>query len=231
MISEIEYYVSGYNKLNVGASIDDMVDGWLNITWWGIPFDDMINKEVEGYEIYKSKNGVDVLNYDVTKGLPFEDNSINYIYSSHFIEHLTFEESIEFFKECKRILRKDGIIRIICPDLEKWINSYIKNDQQFFDKYKQQITIDSPDNYLYYLLDRITTKGQIMCSNFYNWDHKWMWDFESMELVLKDIGFNEIQKSSSLVSDIPEVESVEAPSIELFGKRILESLYVEAVKL
>jgi predicted SAM-dependent methyltransferase len=223
--------ISGYNKLNVGASIDDMVDGWLNITWWGIPFDDMINKEVEGYEIYKSKNGVDVLNYDVTKGLPFEDNSINYIYSSHFIEHLTFEESIEFFKECKRILRKDGIIRIICPDLEKWINSYIKNDQQFFDKYKQQITIDSPDNYLYYLLDRITTKGQIMCSNFYNWDHKWMWDFESMELVLKDIGFNEIQKSSSLVSDIPEVESVEAPSIELFGKRILESLYVEAVKL
>ena len=222
--------ISGYNKLNVGASIDDMVDGWLNITWWGIPFDDMINKEVEGYEIYKSKNGVDVLNYDVTKGLPFEDNSINYIYSSHFIEHLTFEESIEFFKECKRILRKDGIIRIICPDLEKWINSYIKNDQQFFDKYKQQITIDSPDNYLYYLLDRITTKGQIMCSNFYNWDHKWMWDFESMELVLKDIGFNEIQKSSSLVSDIPEVESVEAPSIELFGKRILESLYVESVK-
>ena len=222
--------ISGYNKLNVGASPDDMIPDWLNISMWGGVFNDMVDKQVEGYEVYEYKNGSDVLNYDVTKGLPFEDNSIDYIYSSHFIEHLSFGDAIEFFKECKRVLKRGGILRIICPDLEKWINNYIQNDKQFFDKYKQQIDIDTPSNYVYNLLDKVNTKGQIMCSNFYNWDHKWMWDFESMELVLKDVGFDKIRKSSSLVSNIPQVESVEAPSIELFGKRILESLYVESVK-
>ena len=222
--------ISGYNKLNVGASPDDMIPDWLNISMWDGVFNDMVDKQVKGYEVYEYKNGSDVLNYDVTKGLPFEDNSIDYIYSSHFIEHLSFGDAIEFFKECKRVLKRGGILRIICPDLEKWINNYIQNDKQFFDKYKQQIDIDTPSNYVYNLLDKVNTKGQIMCSNFYNWDHKWMWDFESMESVLKDVGFDKIRKSSSLVSNIPQVESVEAPSIELFGKRILESLYVESVK-
>src|SRR5574344_1513960 len=53
-----------------------------------------------------------VIAYDLTKKLPFEDNSFEVIYHSHLLEH--FEKSFApiFLKECYRVLKKGGIIRI-----------------------------------------------------------------------------------------------------------------------
>jgi len=55
---------------------------------------------------------------DLTKRLPFKDKSIEEIYTSHLIEHLT-EEQVQFLlNECYRILvPKRGKIFIRCPNL------------------------------------------------------------------------------------------------------------------
>lgn len=46
--------------------------------------------------------------WDVRDGLPFPDESVEKIYSCHFIEHMDDDESIALFKEMLRVLKKKG---------------------------------------------------------------------------------------------------------------------------
>lgn len=46
---------------------------------------------------------------------PIEDNSIDVIYSSHFVEHLDGIERMKFFNECYRILKPEGKMRLLHP--------------------------------------------------------------------------------------------------------------------
>jgi len=52
---------------------------------------------------------------DVRKGLPFDTESVDYIYSCHFLEHLDGEEASEFLKEAERVLKKGATMEIIVP--------------------------------------------------------------------------------------------------------------------
>ncbi|AFY96788.1 class I SAM-dependent methyltransferase [Chamaesiphon minutus] len=73
-----------------------------------------------------NSNSSDVIQHDLSKGLPFESNSFDACYSSHVLEHLRKLEADFFIKEQKRILRKDGIVRIVVPDLETICRNYIR---------------------------------------------------------------------------------------------------------
>jgi predicted SAM-dependent methyltransferase len=59
--------------------------------------------------------------------LPFDDDSVDIIYCSHFIEHLSPKQADSLLNECHRILKKDGLIRIVVPDLENIVSEYLKN--------------------------------------------------------------------------------------------------------
>jgi predicted SAM-dependent methyltransferase len=68
-------------------------------------------------EIYNRTNFCDFY-YQKGNLLPFEDNSINFIFSEHFFEHLFFDEALSLFKECYRILKPNGVIRTCVPDAD-----------------------------------------------------------------------------------------------------------------
>lgn len=63
---------------------------------------------------------------DIQSGLPFEDGSVDVCYSSHVLEHLTIEAGSAFVRECHRVLRHRGIIRIVVPDLENIVREYLR---------------------------------------------------------------------------------------------------------
>jgi SAM-dependent methyltransferase len=70
--------------------------------------------KVLGVDFVKGE-GIDVV-HDLTKfPYPFEDNSIDAIYSSHFVEHLEGHERAKFMDECWRILKPGGKMRLIHP--------------------------------------------------------------------------------------------------------------------
>ena len=71
-------------------------------------------------------NNKQVLAYDLLKGIPYKDNTFDVVYHSHLIEHFPKENAINFIKECYRVLKADGIIRIATPNLEKIIKNYVK---------------------------------------------------------------------------------------------------------
>lgn len=54
--------------------------------------------------------------FDVRAGLPFPDNSIDLIYSSHFFEHVHIYEALSILKEWHRVLSPSGYIRLTVPD-------------------------------------------------------------------------------------------------------------------
>lgn len=53
--------------------------------------------------------------WDARQGIPYPNNSIKDIRSSHFLEHLNDEESIDFLQECLRVLKSKGHLYIRMP--------------------------------------------------------------------------------------------------------------------
>lgn len=66
-----------------------------------------------------------VIAADVAKGIPFPDRSFDVVYHSHLLEHLPKPAAREFLKECYRVLRPEGILRIAVPDLEAIVHHYL----------------------------------------------------------------------------------------------------------
>lgn len=68
---------------------------------------------------------VDFKQHDINKHkLPYDDNFFDAIYTKSLVEHLS--EHSFFFNECKRVLKKDGVLMIYTPD---WESQYL----HFFD--------------------------------------------------------------------------------------------------
>jgi predicted SAM-dependent methyltransferase len=68
----------------------------------------------------------DIVAYNLLKGIPYADNSFEVVYHSHVLEHFPKTKAVDFIKECYRVLKPNGIIRIAIPDLEKIALNYIR---------------------------------------------------------------------------------------------------------
>jgi predicted SAM-dependent methyltransferase len=63
---------------------------------------------------------------NLLKGIPFPDNTFDVVYHSQVLEHIVKEKSAEFIKECYRVLKPGGILRVVVPDLENIVDEYKK---------------------------------------------------------------------------------------------------------
>lgn len=70
-------------------------------------------------------DGEAVLPWDLRRGLPMPDRSCDVVYSSHTIEHFDRDGARHFLMECRRVLQPGGVIRLVAPDLEGVVLSYI----------------------------------------------------------------------------------------------------------
>jgi len=69
--------------------------------------------------------GPDVIAHNLFLGIPYGNDSVDVVYHSHVLEHMPKQYAPEFLKECFRVLKKGGIIRIAIPDLEKIVREYL----------------------------------------------------------------------------------------------------------
>jgi predicted SAM-dependent methyltransferase len=56
---------------------------------------------------------------DIRNPLPYEDESIDFIFIEHCVEHVTTPDAVRFFAECLRILKYEGTLRIAVPSGDK----------------------------------------------------------------------------------------------------------------
>jgi len=149
---------------------------------------------------------------DVTLGLPFQDNSLQGIYSSHLLEHLNVQQVRRLLKECHRALKPGGTLRLVVPSLEYAIQVYIQG--------KPALLPDWPDKYR-------SIGGRfnnlMLCRN----QHATLLDFTFLEELLRDAGFPLIYKETpgnSRHFSTCHLQFESDPSL------IDVSLYVEAIK-
>ncbi len=129
--------------------------------------DDVFYKEQKrhGYRVEK----VDV----VASGdnLPFEDESFDFVISSHVLEH--FFDPIKALKEWYRVIKPNGYIYMIIP-----------HKMRTFDRDKKRTSLEE-------LLDR--HKGRITCTNPQMDSHYSVWITEDVLELCKYLDFNVIE--------------------------------------
>lgn len=195
-VQKIKTAIQGENlSVNIGAGPTGKKD-WVNI--------DMDN--------HKNISFV----YDCRRNLPFRNSTVARIRCEHVLEHLDLNKEVYLFlKECLRSLQKNGVLRIIVPDIEIFINAYYKKDVNEWGKLGWNINK---------LPDGMKTPAYILNHVFrQDGEHKFGYDFETLELILKEIGFSKVIKQSfqksidnQLIDDHPEHQTY--------------SIYVDAVK-
>ena len=130
---------------------------------------------------------------DISKRLPFDDNSANYIFCEHCVEHIPYYQAIEFFKECRRVLKPTGVVRIVVPSIEKIWHS---------------------QNHKYY---EFTTKWQsigptdrgAMHAILYAHGHQTAWTASLLESTLYYAGFDNVLQCSPHLSAHGPLNNVE----------------------
>lgn len=119
------------------------------------------------------------INLDLTKKLPFKDESIEYIYSSHFLEHLDYKNIIKVLKECNRVLKKDSQLSICVPNFKLYLEAY--SNSKVFKSYETM----HPGG-------AVNTNSKIDQLNYIAYlggDHQYMFDEENLINMLKQAGF------------------------------------------
>ena len=63
--------------------------------------------------------------HDIRKNLPYDTSYFDACYSSHVIEHLSLQEAHQLISEAFRVLKPQGIFRVVVPDLEVVTKKYL----------------------------------------------------------------------------------------------------------
>lgn len=49
----------------------------------------------------------------------WKNDTVDVIFAEHVVEHVYYEQAIGFFRECHRVLRTGGVLRIAVPSVER----------------------------------------------------------------------------------------------------------------
>jgi predicted SAM-dependent methyltransferase len=66
-----------------------------------------------------------VLVHNLREDIPFPNETFDVVYHSHILEHFPRQLGSQFMKECFRVLKTDGIVRVVVPDLESIMKHYL----------------------------------------------------------------------------------------------------------
>jgi predicted SAM-dependent methyltransferase len=200
--------------VNIGCGLS-IAPGWINI-------DNSLNARLSKYpplkwmlwklgllsdRHYRVEWPDSILIHDVKKKLPFADSSIEYVYTSHFLEHNPPDEARRLISDVFRVLKPGGVLRVVVPDLALGARRYL-------DALKE----DSKDSKAALeFLDWLQLNKPGMRD-----PHRWMYDAPSLSSILVESGFVNV-----IVCDYKKGR---VPDCDILDNRPEDSLHIEAEK-
>lgn len=182
----IERYLKSHSirKLQLGAGSNNAA-GWLNT-----------DIEPADKQVY----------LDATARYPFPDGSFHYVFGEHVIEHVSWEEGILMLRECYRVLAQGGKLRIVTPNLTKFIqllNGVPDAEAQRFIDAKFRVggfpVTPTPG---IYILNR----------QMREWGHQFLYDPPTLRKSLELAGFKQIAQYEIGEKTDPNFQEVEIRS-------------------
>jgi predicted SAM-dependent methyltransferase len=120
---------------------------------------------------------------DATQPWPFESGSAEAVNSEHFLEHLDVEGARAYFAEAFRALRPGGVIRTSTPDLEGLCEVYRERDPTLLALHREHGYTAS-------------CHSDLVNNYFYLWGHRHIYDLEKLSELLREAGFERVQRAS-----------------------------------
>lgn len=161
---------------------------YLNIGCGRHPLPGFVNIDIEP--------GADI-QHDVTEGLPFEDASVDGVFSEHFFEHITQGQGLEFLRECRRVLKPGGVLRIAMPDLDELVRRYGDTDWRG-DGEMFRVGYDWVDN-----------RCEMLNIAMREWGHQWVYNEEELRRVAGLAGLRVRRRCEHGQSEDPRLQGLE----------------------
>jgi hypothetical protein len=177
-------------KLNVGASPIWEKEGWHTL--------DHKLKE-------NSKEGI----AGDAASISLADQTCETVFCSHMFEHIPHTKLETILLEFNRVLEKEGVLRILLPDLKKVAEAYVNKDETFFREAKDEdesLRVDLGLGGMF--MNFIVSPGQdtILMNRkldkyIAGYAHVYAYDFEMLRILLKRAGFTNISQMGFCESD------------------------------
>ena len=165
----------------------------------------------------------DVIRRNLTRSLPWPDNSTKAIYSSHMVEHLEREEARRFLEECRRVLKPGGVVRLALPNLETLVAHYTRAKAA-----GDPCAADEFVDFLYLVSSRPEpSRLRRAAKMLLHRAHRWMYDPASMGFLLADVGFDAVAECAFREGACPDLVTLETRQNDVYEA---SSFYIEGFK-
>lgn len=203
-LHKITAYLAGDQpkKLHLGAS-HSLLPGWLNT------------------DLFPTSR--DAIYLDATRRFPFDDSTFDYVFSEHMIEHIDYDCAVTMLRECHRVLKPGGKMRIATPDLGVLMGLHATEK-----------TV-SQKKYLDWVVDRCLP-GVDDCQDvfvinnaFRAWGHRFLYDRETLHNTMARMGFRSVTFYKPGVSEDANLTGLESHGREIQAEDInqFETFVVE----
>lgn len=145
---------------------------------------------------------------DIMTGLPWPDRHFDYIVTNHALQMVPYHDLPQALGELRRVLKHDGWLRILVPDLERAIEAYVYDGVPAYD-----LIADETE----------PTDGGKLCA-YVTWysEARSVFVAEYLESLLHRAGFSAAIRMSPGVTMCPD------PECAALDSRPRESLIMEA---
>lgn len=121
--------------------------------------------------------------HNLEYGIPLEGDTADFVYTSHFLEHLDRSVGRTLLSECLRVLKPGGVLRVVVPDLEVAWEMYRHGD-------KERMIHD------FFFAEEVSGFG----------NHRYAYDFEMLSGVLDSLGFTDVEQKRYREGATPDLE-------------------------
>jgi predicted SAM-dependent methyltransferase len=150
----------------------------------------LLGKDQYAFIKFAKRHNIEFAN---ARRLPLPDSSVEVLYSSHMLEHLTPEVAGCVLKEAFRVLQSGGILRLAVPDLRLFVADYLDTGDADTLVYAMQHGYSAPDS-----LIRRLARAFIAPRH-----HQWMYDGASLSRLVEKYGFQQANVMPAGETTIP----------------------------
>lgn len=190
-------------KLHVGCG-SHTLNGWLNTDCFPL--------------------SLSISHLDATRAFPFSDETFDFVFSEHMIEHISYPHGLTMLSECFRVLKRGGRIRLSTPDLA-FLVALAHGGQSALEKAYVAWATETMIRYAPY-------PAPVFLINHFmrSWGHQFIYDARTLAETLNRVGFTNIERCSLNISEVPTLCNLENEKRMPEGFLRLETMTLEAVK-
>ncbi len=134
---------------------------------------------------------------DITRPLPFTDASMELVLCEEVITQVPLEACARFFSECLRVLAPGGAVRVLTPDLRRFVRTYLEAPGQLVEIWNGSVGLPLTLG----TAGEVINRGMRLVGPF-------MYDVETLRGIAEPAGF-EVRQVEYGQSERPEFRDID----------------------